>query len=363
MVMEMDFLMQQGANHNQSPRPVASPANAENNQCGRFGSPVQSQTRSGINEPAKMNNPNQLQCHPAAPAERIQAFKNVFEVWRHADTLEDHLTKRLASPQHSRAEWFVGCLGERVVVSLGCYPMQFILRGDLVKGIAIGAVHTVPDCRGHGYAAALLSWVEEYQAELGAEISLLFSDIDPRYYARLGYTLCPSTEGWVDAQRGPTRQAERLSLIRFSPEQDLVRLMKIYTDHHSGLPLFVGRDEDYWSYLFRKEARLEFYWVTSKSEPRGYVSLSAAGRRWSLKDWAVEESLLPDTMAAILKAAREAGAEQVGGWMPDTPPFREKFRLEPRTRELTMIKFLDQERKVDRRLQEAAGGLRAIDHV
>jgi predicted N-acetyltransferase YhbS len=310
-----------------------------------------------------MNDSNRLHCHPATPAERIQAFKNVFDVWRHADTLEDHLTKRLASPQHNRADWFVGCLGERVVVSLGCYPMQFSLQGDLVKGIAIGAVHTVSDCRGRSYAAELLSWVEEYQAGLGAEISLLFSDIDPRYYARLGYTLCPSMEGWVDFHAEPAMPPTGLSLIRFSPEPDRVKLMKIYTDHQRGLPFFIWRDEDYWSHLFRKGAGHEFYWVASKDKPQGYVSLTWAEGRWTLQDWAVEESLLPETIAAIFQAARTAGATRVGGWMPDTSPFRENFQLEPRTRELTMIKFLNQKRKVDRRLQEAAGGFRAIDHV
>jgi predicted N-acetyltransferase YhbS len=310
-----------------------------------------------------MNNPNGLDCHPATQAERIQAFKNVFDVWRHADTLEDHLAKRLASPQHSRAEWFVGCLGERVVASLGCYPMQFSMRGDSAKGIAIGAVHTVSDCRGQGYAAKLLSWVEEYQAGLGAEISLLFSDIDPRYYARLGYTLCPSMEGWVDLHPGRAMPPAGLRLIRFSPEQDLLKLMKIYTDHQRGLPFFISRDEDYWSYLFRKGAGHEFYWVASKDRPEGYVSLSTAGGRWSLQDWALDESLLPETIAAILESAHQAGARHVGGWMPETRPFRDNFPLEPRTMELTMIKFLDQERKVDRQLQEAAGCLRAFDHV
>src|SRR5690554_4619286 len=99
---------------------------------------------------------SELDCRPASQEDQIEAYRNVFSCWPHADTLDEHIARRLASPQHSRARWFVGRADGKVVVSLGCYPMKYLLRNEPIEGIAIGAVHTVPEYRRRGLAARLL---------------------------------------------------------------------------------------------------------------------------------------------------------------------------------------------------------------
>ena len=133
-----------------------------------------------------------LDIHPASETERIAAYRNVHDVWSGGLDLEAHVARRLQSVQHNRADWFVGTLDGDVVTSLACYPLMFQLDGDSVPGIALGSVHTRADCRRRGFAGELIAWVEEHQQRRGVVLSLLYSDIDPRYYARLGYQECPS---------------------------------------------------------------------------------------------------------------------------------------------------------------------------
>ena len=133
-----------------------------------------------------------FQIQPASENQRLAAYRNVHEVWSDDLPLDEFLARRLRSVMHNRAEWFVLCVGQSVASSLGRYPLQFNLGGTIVKGSGIGAVHTPPEHRQRGYATALLRQVNEWSRRDGFQVSLLFSDIDPAYYERLGYITWPS---------------------------------------------------------------------------------------------------------------------------------------------------------------------------
>ena len=186
-----------------------------------------------------------LEIHPASEPERIQAFRNVHDVWGGGVDLETHVRHRLQSVQHNRATWFVGCLGGRVVTSLGCYPMLFCLNGRVVPGIALGAVHTRAEWRGRRFAPRLIRWVEEYQQDRGATLALLYSDIDPEYYARQGCLPCPSWEGWIDLSgAGRIDVSGQATLIPMETGRSRTELAKLYDDFHAGIPMSVARNAE-----------------------------------------------------------------------------------------------------------------------
>ncbi len=305
-----------------------------------------------------------LDCHSASSEERIQAFQNVFDVWPHALALKEHLTKRLASTQHQRAEWFVGCLGERVVTALGCYPLRFHLHGERMEGFAIGSVHTVPDCRGRGFAPRLLDWVEQHQAKQNRLLGILFSDIPVDYYARLGYVTCPAWEGRLDLETLNTIPHTPLNLAPFDPMKEIASLQETYTRRHAALPFAIARTEDYWDYLIRKSPTNLYYWVLdAQNRQQGYVCLKPDGREIVIEDFALAEELEPQLISAVLRHTQAAGFHQVGGWLPETPAFADVFSLTPRPTEQTMLKMLRGARKIDPELRRAASRLHEIDHV
>ncbi len=305
-----------------------------------------------------------LDCHPATDQERTLIYQNVFPVWPHADTLEEHVQLRLASAQHNHAAWFVGCVGAEVVVSLGCYPLRFHVRNQFLKGMAIGAVHTNKSHRGQGFAPRLLNWVEQYQAQQDCELSLLFSDISPEYYARFGYTACTAMEGWITVEEIPTDQQRLIMLEVFDPHTELDSLRELYDSHHQHLEVSIARDSAHWNFLIAKSPPKEFYWcLDSQSIRRGYLAVSSSGSTLQIEDFSmsVEDHAL--MLTAVIELARDRGFQRIGGWLPDQAEFAKRFSLTPRNEEITMMKWINCNKNIDLKMQQAAGGIHEVDHV
>ena len=312
---------------------------------------------------------SELDLHAASPAERLAAYRNVHDVWSGGLPMEQHLARRLASEQHNRANWFVGCLAGEVVTSLACYPLQFRVRGQTLCGISIGSVHTLAAFRGRGFAPRLIDWVEKQQAAAGAAISLLYSDIEPAYYGRLGYRQCPAFKGRRDVTALPGGVADnrswRLRPIRAS--EQLEQIAAWYASYHGGLPISIFRDDAYWRHLLEKRPRDEFFQLEDPDAAAcGYARLGVEGGQLKLIDDAltstdagVEEQLY----RAMLDLAAERSLESAGGWLPDSPAARAYFSLEPRRDEITMLKSLERSVVLDEELIAAAHRFTEIDHV
>ena len=196
---------------------------------------------------------NPLGIHPASPEERLAAYRNVYDVWSGGFSLKEHMERRVSSVQHDRAEWFVGTLQGKVVTSLACFGMQFKVNGRTQQGISIGSVHTLAKYRGRGFAPQLIEWVETFKREAGATVSLLYSDIDPGYYQRLGYQLCPVWDGRRDLQEiaGDLTQPQE-SLVPMSLPEERQELEELYDSYHSQFAISIARSSEYWDYLFQK---------------------------------------------------------------------------------------------------------------
>ena len=309
----------------------------------------------------------QLVCTYANPDQQQAAYRNVHEFWSGGRTLEDHLEWRRSSPQHNRAHWCVGCLDGKVVVSLGCYPIQLCWQGEQVAAILIGAVHTLPDYRGHGYAPRLLAWVEEQERQQGVCVSGLFSDIDADYYGRFGYQRCDSWELTIPVLADREIKGTRWSLQPIDPHQHLSSLRQWYEDSQRNLSVWLVRDDAYWQYMLKKFATDSFFVLAdSEGQSHGYVRLQVEGDSWVIQDWGLAQpgaTNLEDMLAAILQAAGQQPVSCIRGWLPLLEGVSLEMDFESRPQEITMFKSLDPDRQVDPEIVKAAAYLREIDHV
>lgn len=310
---------------------------------------------------------SELDIHAASPDELVAAHSNVFDIWSKGLSLEAHVHSRLNSPKHRLADWYVGCVGGRVVVSLGCYPLHFRLRGRDVPGIAIGSVYTLADFRRRGFAAQLLGWVERRKQQDGVALSLLYSDINPGYYTRLGYVECPSLAGWRDLGASLPRLPETDRLVEVSTATHLADLAKLYADYHGAAPLSIARDADYWAALLQRFTSDRFFVFESAGRPcAGYARLGRQGGDWHIRDYALadqSDGLAKRFYTSMLAFGRETGASRVGGWLPDLSAARELFRVETRPTEITMIKPLAWSEPFEDDLISATSRFCEIDHV
>ena len=306
-----------------------------------------------------------LDVHPADDGERLAAFRNVHDVWSRGLPMHEHLQLRQASVQHNRAQWFVGCVDGEVVTSLGAYPLEFRYRGDVVAGLGIGAVHTRPADRRRGYAAQLVTEVEQQvRTATGAVISLLFSDIKPEYYARLGYIECPAWAAEFDP-KGQTFDAagyEAGNCSRVSPGDSLQVIRELYQSAHADVPLSFHRNDDYWDFLVRKSPASDIYLLGRADDPSGYVWVSVDDGTLLIRDAVTRDGNLRPALNAAAAIARERQLATVWGWLPALDHERNPVTTQPRPDEITMLKPLDDRIDIDADCIAAADFFHEIDH-
>ena len=288
-----------------------------------------------------------LEIRPATDADRAQIYRNSYEMWgRPGMSLEEHIQWRMNCPQHNRGQFFAGNCGDRLVASLIVYPLKFALKERVVAGMGIGSVYTVSEYRGRGFAVQMLNHVEQLQREAGTLVSLLYSDIDPGYYARLGYLTCASWEGWITASEvsiEPGKDAG--TLVAFTPKSALSDMRNLYERSHAQRLISIDRDEAYWDYLLQKEPSDTFYWLENAAGERlGYVRLNQSEEAFLVSDCAfVEQSDAIHRMMfqSIVETAQRQRVSKIGGWLPESAVVRSIFRLKHRDKEISMLKSLD----------------------
>ncbi len=309
----------------------------------------------------------ELHVHEASPQERQAAFANVFEVWPQGPDLQTHLQRRNASVQHRRARWYVGVLQGQVVTSLGAYPVRLLLEGRSLPAVAIGSVHTLSQFRGRGLASQLLRQVEAALAEQGVQLALLYSDIAPEFYQRLGYQLCPAWQGWLPVASESPSESETWELRSTSWEEAAAEIRQLYGQSHARRALAYDRPAEYWEFLHRKWPQDQYLLVCEKGKPVGYARMHQVGRQAHLVDWALRPEVAPGGLARLLRLLARLGAQhgwqRVGGWLPPLEELQGVLPLQPRQQEITMLKTLHPQLALNSRHLDAAGWLLEVDHV
>ncbi|MCH7686980.1 MAG: hypothetical protein IH899_09915, partial [Planctomycetes bacterium] len=199
-------------------------------------------------------------------------------------------------------------------------------------------------------------------------ISLLYSDIDPEYYQRLGYQLCPAWEGRVDLQnisRSVTLPEEKL--VPMSLPEERQALEELYDSYHSRFAISIARSSEYWDYLFQKHDADELFWLQSSTGKRlGYVRLNVTDDKLKIRDWAFSEcseALLGTLMNTVIVEASKREVAGLCGWLPNVESLSSVVSLTKREIEITMLKTLVDDAKLPDELISSAEYFQEIDHV
>jgi GNAT superfamily N-acetyltransferase len=106
------------------------------------------------------------------------------------------------------------------VTSAKRYELTVRLDGERLAAVGIGAVFTPERHRGRGYAREIIDRITDEAAQDGAAIALLFSEIDPDYYARLGFTAVSRRDLLIRPRTG-RRPGAPAVLVRAGEERDI----------------------------------------------------------------------------------------------------------------------------------------------
>jgi predicted N-acetyltransferase YhbS len=275
-----------------------------------------------------------------------EAASHTHPFWGKSVDLATHTTWQLeqirrAGPSILR---YVGLVDDTagLVASIKRYTLALTLPGGGVASVVgIGAVFTPEDARKTGAASALIEAVlAEARAE-GHAAALLYSDIDPAFYARLGFHAFPAFAHAAVLEALPPRAV--LSL-RPAEDRDDEAMLAAYEASFDASFLRPHRSLAVFRY-FRWRSRADRPWIL-RAEDRdvGYLFATARGmapdRTLWVDEWAAPGIARAEVLGVVRQLAEREGARTVAGWLrPDeAPPF---FDARPRPAEIPMIAPLD----------------------
>lgn len=129
-----------------------------------------------------------------------------------------------------------------VLASAKRYLFDALVEGQAARVLGIGAVFTPEARRGQGHAAVLIEQMMADAAARGCEWALLFSEIGPDYYARMGFTALPRELVTVEVPR--TRRGAPATMVRAMEPSDYPEVAAISMTYAHGATFALDRSPD-----------------------------------------------------------------------------------------------------------------------
>lgn len=129
----------------------------------------------------------------------------------------------------------------RVLSSAKRYDFTARLDGEEIKVAGIGAVFTPGGMRGQGHAGQIVERLVSEAAADGAQLALLFSEIDPGFYEALGFVAVPRRELLV---RTKESRGAPMVLVRAAEERDIPAVTALAKSMMSGHRFALTPTED-----------------------------------------------------------------------------------------------------------------------
>jgi GNAT superfamily N-acetyltransferase len=244
--------------------------------------------------------------------------------------------------------------GGEVAASAKVYRFDATLDGRAIRVAGFGAVFTQPAHRGRGYARELIERLLERAAADGADAALLFSEIGPDYYARLGFEVIPTDDLALrvieDARRGAPA-----TMVRAGDDRDLGDVIAMDAVRAAPFRFHLNRDRDLVHYAIAKKRllaglgpsglrTLQFFIAEEGASAAAYVVIGVKGGTWAIESCG-DRDPAGARLGAILQVliARDPGEPRpsIGGWLPPSlrPVQLEVIGVTP-SRDVAMIRPL-----------------------
>jgi len=271
------------------------------------------------------------------------ALDHTFPLWNDSLTREQYARYNLAQ---LRTAWGAQHLQRVGLVSNGTllasakrYRMRVRLDGRIVDTVGIGAVFTPPEHRGHGYAAVLLQQVLDRARDDGAAMAMLFSEIAPAYYERLGFAIVPMQQALVGV---PFKPGAPAVLVRAGEPRDLDLIAETHHQRAVGYRFSLEYDSGWLQYALAKKRMLsglgppgtrdvEFFVCEEGTRAVAWVLLQVARRRGDTEpeSWSIASCGDRDPSGARIGAMLQALVARTPGARPPVIHAWWPARLDP----------------------------------
>ena len=219
--------------------------------------------------------------------------------------------------------------GDEVPASAKLYVFDAVLDGAPIRVAGLGAVFTSPAARGRGAARDLIEQLLERAGGEGADLALLFSEIGPDYYARLGFEVIPTLDRQLRVTES-TRHGAPMTMVRGGDDRDLKDIVAMGAARAEPYRFHLIRDRDLVHFAIARKRLLaglgapgvravHFFIAEEGASAVAYVVISVQGNAWTVEEMG-DRDLSGARAGAILQAliAREPAERRpaISAWLP-----------------------------------------------
>jgi GNAT superfamily N-acetyltransferase len=218
--------------------------------------------------------------------------------------------------------------GDTLLATAKQYALRARLDGEPIALLGIGAVFTPVACRGHGYAGELLRRMLATAADEGYGCALLFSEISPRYYERLGFLPLPVNQIVLDLQRFRQPGVPPIAM-RSGDFGDLPAIVGMNAAQSDRYRFALVRDAEYVRHAITKKRllaacgppghrKVEFFVVEEGGRAAAYAVLLEVGAHWMVTECG-DRDPSGARVGAVLQALLAQAAPEVvhlRAWLP-----------------------------------------------
>lgn len=252
------------------------------------------------------------------PDDIREATAQTHVFWGGQRTREQHMQRTLdAMAQLGDKLRYVGLRDESgaLVASLKFYTVALQTPQGIGKTLGVGAVFVPDEQRGKGYGQAVVKAAMEDAKALGYDAALLYSDIAPQFYARLGYVEFSALDWSADTTALP---AAAPLTMRPATDDDAERILAWYHTDAAAADIFPSRTLQLWKFgcWFNHTER---HLILCDSEREvGYVSIRREPQGLRLFECVAPDVEPSRVWAAVRRLAESEQHARVFGWLrPD----------------------------------------------
>jgi predicted N-acetyltransferase YhbS len=285
-----------------------------------------------------------------------QALDESYALWGEGLTRRDYGRYNTAQ---LRTEWGARHLERVALVENGRllatakrYGIVVRLDGQVGPMLGIGAVFTPPDLRRRGFARLIIERLIEDAAARGVTGALLFSEIGPDYYARLGFSVVPLDDVRLDVAAGRGTPAVPM---RSGDDRDVARIAEISRQTTKGFRFALERPAAFIQYGLTKKRLLagltpatsrqvEFFVVEEGAQPVAYFIITTTSRGRTLEECGDRDptGARVGAMLQAYAALTPDGPLRLNAWLPPgfCPPQLSTVRRAP-ARDVMMTRGIE----------------------
>jgi predicted N-acetyltransferase YhbS len=220
--------------------------------------------------------------------------------------------------------------GDELLASAKLYRFDAVLDGRPIQVAGIGAVFTPPAHRRRGAARDLIERLLERAAADGADLALLFSEIGPDYYARLGFEPIATADRQLRVTES-ARYGAPMTMVRGGDDRDLRDIVALGEARAAPYRFHLNRDRDLVHFAIARKRLLaglgppgtrmvHFFIAEEGASAVAYVLISVMGNAWTIEE-AGDRDPGGARLGAILQAliAREPAERRpsITAWLPE----------------------------------------------